>query len=109
MLSFQVAVLDCLPKCGLTRFTCPLQSGSLSVDVRVPVPYGPVRTNVFDHPQASCIHAELQSDPGLRKMDVDHERRVDARLSAWEALRSSTAFAEMTCGGSGDGACLAVA
>lgn len=85
MLPFQAALLDCLPKCGLTRFAGLLQSCSLSVDVRAPPTYRPVHTNMLDHPQSSEIHAELQSDQGLRKLDVDHERRVDARTSAWEA------------------------
>lgn len=64
MLPYEVALLDCLPKCGLTRFTDLLQSRSLSVGVRAPVTYRPVRTNMLDHPQPCGIYAELQSDQG---------------------------------------------
>lgn len=80
MLLFQPALLYRLPKCSFTRFTSALQFRSLGIDVRAPVTYRPVRTNVLDHPQPSGKYAKLLSDQDLRKLDGDHEQRVDAGL-----------------------------
>lgn len=77
---FQPALLYRLPKCSLTRFTSALQSRSLIIDVRAPVTYRPVSTNVLDHLQPSGKYVKLQSNQGLRKLDGDHEQRVDAGL-----------------------------
>lgn len=85
MLPLQAAFLDRLLKNGLTHLAGALQFRSFSIGVRAPVTYRPVRTNVLNQPQPSCVHAELRCDQAPGKLDVDHARRVDGGLSAWEA------------------------
>ncbi|AYC38585.1 hypothetical protein DWG14_02815 [Streptomyces griseorubiginosus] len=85
VLLLQAALIDRLLQHSLTDSASVLQIRSLSVGARAPVTYRPVRTNVLNQPQPSCIHAELKCDQATRKLDVDHQRRVGAGLSAWEA------------------------